>query len=123
MKPHPATLVVMPAGVLISVVALGATGLGLLILGLATLIFGESLLLAAGGVLGTAECIVTGRLVERRSSARIAAITLALVQAVGGVIAVANGQPLGLSLIGLAGIVIIPLSTQSAEDYFEAAPE
>jgi hypothetical protein len=110
----------MPPAVLVSVIALGATGLGLLILGLATLIGGESLLLAAGGVVGTAELIVTGRLVERRQSARIAAITLALVQAVGGILAIANGQLAGLSLIGLAGVVIIPLSTETAEQYFEA---
>lgn len=112
----------MPATVLISVIALGVTGFGLLILGLATLIFGESLLLAAGGILGTAECITAGRLVERRPSARVMAITFALLQAVGGVIAIAMGQPLGLSLIGLAGIVILPLSTQSAEEFFEVAP-
>lgn len=120
MNPRGATLVAMPTTVLISTIALGLTGLGLLILGLTTLIFGESLLLAAGGILGTAECITAGRLIERRPSARIVAITLALAQAVGGIIAIANGYPLGLSLIGLAGIVIIPLSTQSAEEYFEA---
>ena len=110
----------MPSGVLVSVIALGVTGIGLLILGLATLIGGESLLLATGGILGTAELIVVGRLIERRPSARVAAMTLALAQAVGGVVAIANGQLAGLSLIGLAGVVIIPLSTQAAEDYFEA---
>jgi hypothetical protein len=58
-----------------------------------------------------------------RQSARLTAITLAIVQAGFGVGFIAQGSPLGLALIPLAGLVVIPLSTESAEQFFEARPE
>ena len=90
--------------------------------GMAALIGGGSTLAAAGGVLGVAELIVVGRVIERRQSARLTAITLAIVQAVLGVVFIADGAPLGLLLIPFAGLVVLPLSTESAERYFESRP-
>jgi len=112
----------VPAAPLVAVIGLGVCGFGLLGIGLAALVGGGSTLAAAGGVLGVAELIVVGRVIERRQSARLTAITLAIVQAALGVAFIAAGAPLGLVLIPLAGLVVLPLSTDSAEQFFSARP-
>jgi hypothetical protein len=112
----------VPAAPLIAVLGLGACGFGLLGLGLAALVGGGSTLVAAGGVLGVAELIVLGRVIERRQSARLTAITLAIVQAGLGVAFIADDSPIGLVLIPLAALVVLPLSTESAEQFFESRP-
>ncbi|MFL6238381.1 MAG: hypothetical protein ACJ735_02650 [Actinomycetes bacterium] len=112
----------MPTALLVAMVALGACGVVLLGLGLTALIIGGSTLVAAGGVLGVAELIVVGRVIERRQTARITAISLALVQAVFGLGLLATGTAPGLALIPLAGLVIVPLSTDSVERFFGPQP-
>jgi hypothetical protein len=110
----------MPSTALTAVIALGACGFLLLGLGLAAMIGGGSLLAAFGGVLGVAELVVVGRVVERRQAARVAAMSLALVQAGVGVGFIATGHIVGLVLIALAGLIVLPLSTESAEQFFAA---
>jgi hypothetical protein len=112
----------MPNAVLTGVIALGACGLALLGVGMTAVVAGGSTLASIGGVLGVAELIVVGRVLERRQAARITALSLALVQALLGVGLLAHGEMFGLALIPLAGLVVIPLSMESVEQYFEPQP-
>jgi hypothetical protein len=112
----------VPSAVLTALIALGVCGLALLGGGLAAVIVSGSTLTAVGGVLGVAELISLGRLLERRQSARITAISLALVQAVLGVTLLATGHAYGLLLVPFAGLIVVPLSRESVESYFEVIP-
>jgi hypothetical protein len=110
------------SAVLTAMIALGVCGIALLGAGLAAVILGGGTLTAIGGVLGVAELISLGRVVERRQAARVAAISMGLLQAILGVALLATGHAYGIVLIPLAGLVVIPLSLDSAEPYFEVIP-
>jgi hypothetical protein len=112
----------MPTAAIVALTGLGLCGVILLGLGLAAVIVGGSTLAASGGLLGVAELIVIGRVVERRQSARIAAVTLAILQAALGVAFIATGNVVGIFLIPLAGLVVVPLSTESVEHFFQGPP-
>ena len=74
-------------------------------------------------ILGIAQLVVLGRLVGRHQVARLVAITLALVEALFGVVVLATGASGGgLVVLLLAGLVVIPLSNATAEHYFETPP-
>jgi hypothetical protein len=117
-----ARLDTMPTAVLVAVIASGVAGLLLLVYGLLALIFTATMLLAVGGFVGMAEMVVTGRLLQRQQSARVSAMSLALLQAIFGVLLIVDRNPIGFVWIVLAGLVVIPLSMESADQYF-AAPE
>ena len=114
----------MPASVRLGVIALGVSGVGLLLGGLYGVLgdAGSTGLRELGALLGIAELLVVGRVIERRQAARMTAMTMCLVQSLGGVLALADGQPLGLLVIVLASLIVVPLSLPTAERYFEAAP-
>jgi hypothetical protein len=74
-------------------------------------------------VLGIAQLVVLGRLVGRHQVARLVGITLALVEALFGVVVLATARSAyGLIAIVFAGFVVMPLATNEAEEYFEAVP-
>ena len=47
---------------------------------------------------------------------------LALLQAIGGVIALSRRESVGLGVLILAGLVVVPLSNATAERFFELPP-
>jgi hypothetical protein len=70
------------------------------------------------GFLGVVQFVALARLREHSQSARMFAMVLAWVQAVGGLAAVIGSEPLGALAILLAGSVVVPLSARSAEEYY-----
>jgi hypothetical protein len=79
---------------------------------------GSSGIVATGGVLGLAELVLITRVVERRQGARVIVVGLALVQALGGVVLLVTGNPVGLLAIALAGSIVVPLATDEADRFF-----
>jgi len=108
----------------IAVIALGISGVFLLGLGFRGVLgsAGDTTLADTAGVLGIVELVVVGRVIERRQAARVLAIGLALLQAIGGVIALSRREPVGLGVLILAGLVVVPLSNATAERFFELPP-
>ena len=111
--------------VLIAAIALGVSGVVLLGFGMYGVLgdAGATGVRELGAVLGVGEMIALGRMVERRQAARLTANSFALLQTLDGVGLLASGVPIGLALIPLAGLIVIPLSTESAEQFFTAIPE
>jgi hypothetical protein len=107
----------------LGVIALGVSGLLLLGLGFHAVLgtAGATTLADVAGVLGIAELVLVGRLLERRQTARLLALGAAVLQALGGVIALAQRHGLGLAVLVLAGLVVVPLASQRAERFFEAS--
>jgi hypothetical protein len=113
----------MPTPVVVALTGLGICGVALLGLGMTAVILGGSTLIGVGGVLGVAELIVVGRVIERRQWARIAAITLALLQTALAVGLLFEGYATAVILIPIAGLVVVPLSTEAVEPYFAGRPQ
>ena len=113
----------MPGRVAIAFVALGAGALLMLVAGLVGIYHSDETLVGdLAALLGIAELVTLGRLVQRNQIARVVATSLCLAQTLLGVIALVQGLEIGLPMIALAAFVVVPLSTQQAEDYFGAAP-
>jgi hypothetical protein len=114
----------VPRLVLTAAIALGVSGAALLGFGLYGVLgdAGATGVREAGAVLGIAELIAVGRLVERRQAARLIANSFALLQSLDGVALLASGRAVGVALVPLAGLVVLPLATNSAEHFFEAGP-
>jgi hypothetical protein len=114
----------MPTTVRIATVALGLSGLYLLGVGFRGVLgeAGDTTLADVAGVLGIVELIVVGRVIERRQTARLLAMGLALLQTLGAVIALAQRDALGIAAIVLAGLIVVPLSNEAAEHFFETGP-
>src|SRR3977135_2319826 len=99
----------VPATVRIAVIALGLSGVLLLGLGFRGVLgaAGDTTLADIAGVLGIAELVVVGRVIERKQAARVLAIGLALLQALGGVVALSHRDLVGLGVLLLSGLVVI----------------
>jgi hypothetical protein len=112
----------MPGPVKFAVVSFGGGGLLMLCWSLIT-VFGPdgSGVADAAGIVGVVELALVGRLVDGQQWARIAAMSVALVQALIGVAALVGAHPFGLVVIALAGGTVVPLSTTEADRFFGVA--
>jgi hypothetical protein len=111
----------MPRRIVIAYMAFGASALLMVAFGLVEIFHhDETLLTDLAGILGVAEFVTLGRLLERRPVARVIAMSLCLVQTLLGVIGLVAGVAIALPMIALAAFVVVPLSTQEADEYFGA---
>jgi hypothetical protein len=113
----------MPRSVVAGVTALGISGVGLVLLALiAVFARRETVITDLSALLGVAQLVTVGRVVERNQTARVVAISLALLEALGGVIVLAGRSGYGLIAIALAGFIVLPLGGHDADEFFEALP-
>src|SRR5436190_1017155 len=103
----------MPGRVAIAFVALGAGALLMLVAGLVGIYHSDETLVGdLAALLGIAELVTLGRLVQRNQIARVVATSLCLAQTLLGVIALVQGLEIGLPMIALAAFVVVPLSSE-----------
>jgi hypothetical protein len=110
----------VPRSVQVGIGALATSGI-LLVASALYRIFAhqESVVADLAAVLGVAQLVVVGRVVARHQGARVVAISLALLQALGGVVILVHRSAYGLIALALAGFVVLPLARQDADEYFE----
>jgi hypothetical protein len=114
----------MPRRVVIAVMAFGASALMLVIFGLVQILRSEETLLTdLAALLGIAEVIALGHVIQRKQWGRIAAMSMCLVQTLLGVLGLTAGFAIALPMIALAGFVVVPLSTEDAEEWFGATDD